>query len=281
MSSSGIFAKVYREIISGKGSLPSLPAIAIRLRDAMATDSYDLTSIVKIIQTDVAVSAHLMQIANSPLYRSRVPVEDIKSAVRRFGMETTRNIVTSFALRGLFKTDSKALKMAMNRRWQQSAKVAAISSVLAKRCPGFDPDHALLAGLLQDIGVLPLLNELAHQPERIFDEVELEVLLNEYGTKVGVVLLQKWGFDDSYIQVVRSKEDWGRNPGPELDLADIVLIARLFSYIGTQAIEKWPQRDEVPAFRKIPPGDLSADEALKILLAAQQDIAEVGRLLNS
>ncbi len=94
-------------------------------------------------------------------------------------------------------------------------------------------------------------------------------------------MLQKWGFDDSYIQVVRSKEDWSRNPVPELDLADIVLIARLFSYIGTQAIEKWSQRDEVPAFRKIPPGDLSADETLKILLAAQKDIAEVGCLLNS
>ncbi len=42
--------------------------------------------------------------------------------------------------------------MAINWRWQQSAKVAAISPVLAKCCPGFDPDHALLADLFKILG---------------------------------------------------------------------------------------------------------------------------------
>ncbi len=275
----GLLAGVYREIVTDHGRLPSLPDVALRIRAAMREPNYTAGAVARVVQTDVGTSAYLIRMANSALYRGRVPITDLDNAVARLGMETTRNVVTAYALKSMFYTRSRVLSQLMQDAWRNSARLAALAAVIAGRCPGFDPDRAMLGGLLQDIGILPLLAALEGrqplpEPQRIRDTLDL------FAGKVGVLLLTHWEFDDDMIEVARSRMDWWRNTRPEPDLADVVLAARLHACVGSREMYAMPLINETPAFLKLPLGEVGPDASLAFLREAQADVQEVMQMLG-
>src|SRR5690606_25533821 len=79
--------------------------------------------------------------------------DSVQSAVVRLGLNTTRQLVISFTLRDLFQAPTPLLKKLMAEAWQHSSDVAAISMVLAQHTKLFNPEEAMLAGLVSNIGV--------------------------------------------------------------------------------------------------------------------------------
>ena len=279
MSINGVFFRVYREITSGKIQLPGLPEVAMQVRRAVSDEQNDLNTVVRIIQADPGLSAHLVRVANSPLYRTRVPAENLTSAIRCFGLEGTSNLVTSYILRSMYMSRSKVVRELLAEVWRQSVKVASISSVLAGKCRGFDPHSAMLAGLLQEIGALPLLNQIEKQAGITQDKAELRAAVSKLTPKIGAILLDQWGFDEKYVEVARRRDAWDHDPDAPVDLADLVLMARLHSFIGTPRMHKVPRIDQVSAYSKLPLGELSPHMSLVMLDEAGQDIEEVRELL--
>lgn len=279
MSINGVYFQVYRDITAGDIQLPGLPDVAMKVRKAVRDEQNDLNTVVRIIQADPGLSAHLVRIANSPLYRTRVPAENLTSAVRCFGLEGTSNLVTSYILRSMYMSRSKIIRELLAEVWRQSVKIASISSVLAGKCRGFDPHSAMLAGLLQEIGALPLLNQIEKQAIPIEDKNELREAVSKLTPQIGAVLLEKWGFDERYVEVARRRDAWDHDPEAPVDLADLVLMARLHSYIGTPKMHKFPRIDQVSAYHKLPLGELSPHMSLVMLDEAGQDIDEVRELL--
>jgi HD-like signal output (HDOD) protein len=138
--------------------------------------------------------------------------------------------------------------------------------VLAKHCSSFRAESATLAGLLQDIGVLPILNVLNQYHEQLSNEAQVSRAIDKFAPAVGTILLTRWGFDADMVEVARSRGNWLRNPQPSADLADVVLVARLHANItaGNEA-EDLPRVDAVPAFAKLPLGDLRPDGSIALL----------------
>lgn len=279
MSINGVFFRVYREITSGRIQLPGLPEVAMQVRRAVSDEQNDLSTVVRIIQADPGLSAHLVRVANSPLYRTRIPAENLTSAIRCFGLEGTSNLVTSYILRSMYMSRSKVVRELLAEVWRQSVKVASISSVLAGKCRGFDPHSAMLAGLLQEIGALPLLNQIEKQAGITEDKAELRAAVSKLTPKIGAILLDQWGFDEKYVEVARRRDAWDHDPDAPVDLADLVLMARLHSFIGTPRMHKVPRIDQVSAYSKLPLGELSPHMSLVMLDEAGQDIEEVRELL--
>ena len=159
-ASGDICATIYEEVFADESLLPMMPDVAVRLSAVMSDPNYDLGRVVRTIQADAGVSAYLIRMANSPLLRWTPAVKDVPGAVRRIGMQVTRNVVMTHALKTMFRIKTPVLVDIMAETWKRSARLAALSSVLSKRCSVFSSDRALLAGLLQDIGALPILNAL-------------------------------------------------------------------------------------------------------------------------
>ena len=151
--------------------------------------------------------------------------------------------------------------------------------VIAGRCPGFDPDRAMLAGLLQDIGTLPLLNALESRQD-LPDEERLWETVESFSAKVGVHLLTFWEFDEDMIEVARSRKDWFRDESETADLADIVMVARLHAAVGTPEMHQQPTINHVPAFVKLPLGELGPDQSLAFLREAEADVRELMQMLG-
>jgi HD-like signal output (HDOD) protein len=267
------------KLLSNHASLPSIPAVAARIHDAMASPNWSMRTIATIIKSDLGTTTYLLQVANSPLYAGAAPARQVEQAIARLGINTTRNLVMAHAVRSTFVTRSALLTSLMQRTWRSSTRLAALCGVLAKHCSSFRPDSAMLAGLLQDIGVLPILNVLNRYHEQLTNEAHVLSAIDKFAPPVGTILLTRWGFEPDMVEVARSRGDWLRDPQPTADLADVVLLARLHADItsGHQA-QHAPRIDAVPACAKLPIGTLRPDGSIALL---RDEEATINDLMSS
>lgn len=258
--------------------LPAMPDVAIQIREAFKDEQYEVPQIARLIQAEPGLTAYVLKIANSPLHRGPIPIETAKHAICRLGQHSVQSIVLTYTMRALFKSSSPTLKALLQDQWQESTSIAAISSILAERCEDFDPDQALLGGLLQDIGSLPIIDWLAHKqvPENQIDQEFLH-LKKHLSAKIGEMILDSWDFSDSLIDVIRAREEWSRESGEAVDTADIVTIARHHYYMSIN--QQRPDIKEIEAYHKLPFNDLTPDQTLTILEESREEIAEIKKLL--
>jgi HD-like signal output (HDOD) protein len=267
------------KLLSNHASLPSVPAVAARIHDAMSSPNWSMRTIATIIKSDLGTTTHLLRVANSSLYGGTTPVRQVEQAIARLGINTTRHLVMAHAVRSTFVTPSALLATLMQRTWRSSTRLAALSGVLAKHCSNLRSESATLAGLLQDIGVLPILNVLNRYHEQLSNETQVMSAIDKFAPPVGTILLTRWGFEADMVEVARSRGNWLRNPQPSADLADVVLVARLHAHItsGGQA-ENWPRIGAVPASAKLALGDLRPDGSIALL---HDEEASIDELMNS
>lgn len=280
MSVSGLFTKIYRDIVNDQVNLIRLPDVVVRLRKTLSEQDVTIDIVARVIQTDVGASAYLLNIANSPAYRSRVKASDIQSAIRMMGIPTFSNLIMAFAVKSLVSSKNPATLKYLKMHWQKSAYRAAIASAIAKLTDRVDPGKALLAGLLQDVGALPILTKLQADQFESFSEEEIELALATYAGKVGVVLAQKWELDDDFSAVIKNASNLAYDGGDKTDLVDVVNIARLLSSIG-QAGVVWPRLEETPCLMKFGEAGLTMETSLTLLKQAQDDISEIKRVLSA
>ncbi len=260
--------------------LPSLPEVAIRIGRALEDGVSDAHDIAEIVQIDPVITAKLIKAANSAIYGRRNPVETCSGAVVRLGGDVTQKLVLSFALRELFQSDSALLKERMKRLWKHSTHVAAICYVLAKKDSRFKPEHAMLVGLLHDIGIVAILNYARDFPDEATHAEPLDRAVQNLRAQIGSMILNKWGFPSDFVIAALEGEEWMRNKGAAPDYCDLVVIAQLHSYIGDHKGQHLPAIDEVPAHRRLALGELTPRMSLKILEQAKDQIAHAQSLLN-
>ena len=106
-------------------TLPTLPEVALRVRDAVEQENSTAHEIADMVGTDAALSTRLLQVANSPLYRGRVPIESIQMAVTRLGMKLVRSLVVSLAMKQIFQATSDVLDSRLRAIWEKSVEIAA------------------------------------------------------------------------------------------------------------------------------------------------------------
>ncbi len=258
-----------------------MPDVAARIHGAMASPNWSINTIAAIIKGDPGTTTYLLQVANSAMYAGVTPIREVERAISRIGMEDTRNLIMAHALRSMFVTRSQMLSALMGRTWKTSARLAALSAVLARQCPHMSPERALLAGLLQDIGVLPILIVLNRFQDQLTDEAQVLGAVDRYAAQVGQVLLMHWGFESDMVEVARSRGDWLRDPRPAPELADLVLLARLHDKFVEEEGNGLPRIDEVPAFAKFPLGGVLPDSSLEILHEERASVTDIMRTLGA
>lgn len=280
VSVSGLFTKIYRDIINDQVNLVRLPEIVVRLRKTLSEQDVTIDIVARVIQTDVGASAYLLNIANSPAYRSRVKASDIQSAIRMMGIPTFSNLIMAYAVKSLVSSNNPLTLKYLKSHWQKSAYRAAIASAIAKLTDRVDPGKALLAGLLQDVGALPILTKLQADDLDSLSAEDIELALETYAGKVGVVLAEKWELDEDFRAVIKNAGNLAYDGGENIDLVDVVNIARLLSRIGEPGVV-WPRLEETPCLTKFGDDGLTMKTSLALLKQAQDDINEIKQVLSA
>lgn len=265
--------RFYQHFIQGELKTPSFPDVALKMRKAIQLDC-EIADIVKIVNMDPVIAAKLIQVVNSPLYRPMNPISNCLNAINRLGRKTTRNLVIAFSMKNLIKSEKPLIKKLIQYNWLQSIKVSSISHTLAQLTKKVDPDEALLAGLLHNIGVLPILTFADSLPEGTYQPADIDLCINEIHGQIGSIILEKWEFPDNLKQIPVQSTNWHTNTTEDLNLTDIVLLAKYHTFLTSPGNTELPLIDTLPAFQKLGNQLLTPELSLQILHDAKQQIAE-------
>jgi len=271
----GLIDEVRQAFYHHEVDLPSLPEVALKISHAIQNQDADFRQIATTLQADPAIAARIVQVANSAMYSGVSRVESVQNAITRIGMQATRAIVMSVVLKNLFTPQSALVRKRMKTYYQHSIRMGAICHVLATRLSGFDPEQAFLAGLMHNIGVLPLLIQADRHTDLNQDPEVLEQVIRELAWPIGSALLEQWGFEPQFVNAALEATNWGREIA-EADYCDIVQVAQLnCELIGGSKIEG-PPLTELPAFKRL---HLDEIDPVKIVEDARQEISEIVSLL--
>ncbi|WP_193074036.1 HDOD domain-containing protein [Pseudomonas sp. FME51] len=254
--------------------LPTLPEVALRIREAAEDPDISISELAKQISTDAALSARLIKVVNSPLLRSRQEITDLNMAVNRMGVVYTANLATGLAMAQLFQATTDVIDQKMREVWARSTEVAGISHVLCKHYTRLKSDQATLAGLVHQIGVLPILSYAEDNSQLLRDPASLDQVIERIHPILGDRILAAWDFPQPLRHVPSQHLEFTRNPGAA-DYADVVQVAMLQSLEGSN--HSFAQMDwaDISSFSRLglnPAGDqdeedLSAEmEAAMLLL---------------
>ncbi len=269
--------ELIQDLESGQLQLPTLPEVALRVRDVVDDENASAGQIAEIIAQDAALSARLIQVANSPLYRGRQEIDRLSMVVARLGNKLVRNLVTSQVMKQMFQATNDLVDQRLREVWEHSVQVAAIARALASSVPGVLPDQAMLAGLLHDIGTLPILYRAEERDELLATPGLLDHLITRLHTRVGGAILRHWKFPDALVAVAAEHEDLERTHSGGPDLVDVVQVANLQSHIDTDHRLGQVDWGSVSAFQRL---GLEADVDEIELTAVADEIEEVQRIFE-
>lgn len=251
--------------------LPTLPEVALQVREAAEDPDVSIGELSKVISNDAALTARIIKVVNSPLLRSSSEISDLNMAVARLGMGYTTNLAMGLAMEQMFQATSDVIDRRLREVWQRSTEIAGISHVLCRHFTRLPPDQATLAGLVHQIGILPILTYAEENGQLLNDSFTLEKVIERLHPELGQRILQAWDFPPALACVPVEHLDFDRQT-PQQDLVDIVQVALLQSYAGSEHPLGKIDWTGVDAFRKLGleviEQSLSADEDLSASMEA-------------
>lgn len=223
-----LIAHIIREIEQDHLELPTLPDVAVKIQILINDPNVLDEKIIAALSSDPFVIAQIIKSANSAVFAGKPHVDNVKDAASRLGYRQLHNMVITITMNKMFYSSNPIINRRMRQIWAHSRKVAAVSYLLASHHPHLSREQSMLAGLMHNIGVLPLCLYIEKQQLTIEDEA-LEALIDQCSQIIGTKLLQKWNFSKEIIEVVAGYQNMHRasNLEPKPDYVDLVLFANL------------------------------------------------------
>jgi HD-like signal output (HDOD) protein len=211
---------------AGRGELafPTNVNATLKLQRALNDPDCSAEAAAKLVQAEPLLAARTVSIANSVTYnRSGNEVTNVRFAVQRVGFRTLNSLAAAVIVRQLDSkiTDPKLRAMA-NQLWQHSAHVAALAQVIARRVTHLDPETAMFAGIVHEVGGFYLLSRAQEFPGLLDGDPEEWI---EHGeTEIGRGVLRKLDVPAAVMEAIEAM--WGgmRALPPET-LGDTLLLA--------------------------------------------------------
>ncbi|MGM0435298.1 MAG: HDOD domain-containing protein [Pseudomonadota bacterium] len=244
-------------------TLPTLPEVALKVRDIAEDEDSTIHDIAKTISDDAAMSARIIKVVNSPLFRGSREIETLNMAVSRLGMDYTSSLAMGLAMEQMFQATSDMVDRRLRTIWQRSTEIAGIAQVLAQHYTRLRPEQATLAGLVCQIGALPVLRFVEDHDLQV-NSAMLDNLVDELHPVIGDRILKRWDFPLELHHVPSEHVNFGRQV-PEADYADVVMVASLQTLVGTGHPYTEMNWHEVTAFHRLgldPESGMDDDEDL-------------------
>lgn len=272
--------KVQQELIQAIDNddlvLPTLPEVALKVREAAEDPNIGTPQLSKVIGNDAALTARIIKVVNSPLLRTNKEITDLSMAINRLGINYTCNLATGLAMEQMFQATSGVVDRKMREVCNKSTEIAGICHVLCKQFTRLLPDQATLAGLVHMIGALPILTYAEDHNELLSDSISLNHVIEQIHPIIGDKILRTWEFPEQIAMVPSQYLDFSRDSA-KVDYVDIVQVATLQSYIGTEHPYTKLDWSQIPAFAKLgldPSQDIHEDEDLNAAMEAAMSMLQ-------
>ncbi|MEZ5563317.1 MAG: HDOD domain-containing protein [Gammaproteobacteria bacterium] len=257
--------------------LPGFPDVVVRLQQTLANEKSSARDIVRLVSSDAALSAKLLQLANSAAFKpGDRNISDLKAAVTVLGFSLVRGTATSFAMR---QVEQQAwllpLKPHLQRIWLESTGVAAICYVGARHIPGMRPDEALAAGLFHQLGTLYVLTRAHREGIAIGETSEWAATIADWTPTIARAILENWRVPEHLTDAVEHQDALSREDPGELPLlARLLAAAKLYQ----QMQDNGP--DQASAQAVLANVKFGTQPFLEMMQSAREEIEAVRRVIG-
>jgi HD-like signal output (HDOD) protein len=188
--------------------LPGFPDVVVRLHRALGDPNTAVKDIVRLVSSEPALAARLVQLANSAAFKpGDRSASDLRTAITLLGFNVVRSTATTFAMRQLEQQTWLApIRPHLARIWNDSTAVAAIAFVAARRVPGTRPDEALAAGLFHQLGGLYLLTRAHKEGIPLGSASEWAETIASWQPAIGRAILETWGSPGPLCEAVEHQD---------------------------------------------------------------------------
>ncbi|KNC65560.1 HDOD domain-containing protein [Pseudoalteromonas ardens] len=230
-------------------NIPPRPQALLQFSEEAKLPEPNITKISDILQSDVAISAAILQVVNSAAFRRSREIDSIEQAVMILGLKRLIPLVKAVALKS-----SVDLPAALSDFWETQSDIGQHASVICNRLnrPAL-ANHAYMLGLFHGVGI-PILCQHFDDYQNVLDKAQTDGWTEasqfefaryhtSHGT-IGALLAQQWRLPKIVINVIYYQHDVdGILTSGELDnigndLLSILKIARHKSYLATTPVSE-------------------------------------------
>ncbi len=216
--------------------LPVLPEVSQRVLKMVSDPDVAMADLAGVIRDDQTIAMSIMKLANSAVYGGLDEIKELNTACARLGMRNIANTVQMVANNNLYVTGDARLKNFMRKLWRHSVATAHCASEIAILIAEPRSEMLFLAGLVQNVGKVVLLDIITGQYSgaigklRVTPEVLKEVIEN-FHALLGMHVVQQWNMPPEFVAATYFQT----HPGdcPREDWLSIVHIVSLASLIAT------------------------------------------------
>lgn len=217
--------------------IPPRPSLLADVQAELALDDPDPKRLAKVIAHDVAMSASLLKLANSPFFGLRLKAKSVDHAVTLLGLKQCGVLLTGIIARQTVQVE----KVSLVKFWDFSAKRAQAMSQFARRLKVCPVDIAHTFGLFCDIGVPLLLERFPDYSQTLdianqclsdkFTAVEQERHATSH-TAIGSLLSRTWGLQEEITTAILLHHDYAvlDDSGTDERVRSLIALSLLAEY---------------------------------------------------
>lgn len=180
---SGIRMEGVIQLVRRLHSLPALPETVMRIRKLADDPTTDAREVEKAIETDPAIVAKVVSMANSPTYGFKREVDTLEAATRLLGTRDIYNLVLSAAVVDYFKASKH---FDYKRFWRHSRFCATAARVISDESKTGDPSTHFVAGLLHGLGRVAMAEVIPERYREVDQEATVEAIIKHEEAMFGI-----------------------------------------------------------------------------------------------
>jgi HD-like signal output (HDOD) protein len=252
--------------------LPPRPQVLVDLGRELGHEDPDLNRVARCVASDVALTAAMLKLANSPAYGSGRRIETLGQALSMLGLKQVSVMVTALVMRKVLRTDGPQL----TRFWDVSAKRSWALATLARSLKGVDVDVAQTFGLFCDVGIPLLMQRFSDytrvlqaanvDTERSFTQVEQSHLQTDHAL-IGALMARSWGVSQTVCLAIRLHHDYAVFRDPNVPEAVSRLMA--MGLIAEAAIQQFARLNTSTEWTK------GGEAAMGALTLSEHDVHDL------
>ena len=224
------FGTIVAQAERGEISFPTSVNAVLRLQQALNDPDCPLDEAIRLVLGEPQLAARTVALANTSAYNAGGrPVTNVRAAVTRVGFRNLQMLVAGLAVRQFgSRIANPLLRAKCEQLWAHTVQVAALAQVFARRVTGANPDTAMFAGIVHEVGGFYLLSRadgypglLDEDPERWAELCE-DVVTREVARRLSLpepVAEAIFGLRDAFLHM------------PPASLLDTLLLANLYAAV--------------------------------------------------
>ncbi len=244
--------------------MPSLSITVTKVMEICNKPDPSPNHLIRVISLDPVLTGQVLKLINSAYFALPNKMASLTRAIIMLGVNTVKNMAINTAIMGMVMQEEPSLSLPIDTFWTHSIRVGVTARALAaiKGIPATRRDDFFVAGLLHDLGKVPLANcfpsefkqvlAQAEEEQKALHKQEMDFFGFDHG-RIGKSIAEKWQLSDTITEALCYHHN-PTDPGvSNHDLVEMVALADLYAnlYEIGFADNRFPAENEITALLKL------------------------------